>query len=49
MQETISHQLAKLIEVHQAAKPPAMEEFLQDLRHATAELLAEQARLSRAG
>ena len=47
MQETLSHQLAKLIELNQASNPPQMEEFLLDLRHATAELLAEQTRLSK--
>lgn len=49
MQETLSHQLATLIEAQQSAKLPAMEEFLLDLRHATADLLAEQERRARAG
>lgn len=48
MQETMSHQLAKLIEQTHGAQPPVMAEFLLDLRHATAELLAEQARLAQA-
>ncbi|MEM9425082.1 MAG: hypothetical protein AAGA06_00115 [Pseudomonadota bacterium] len=48
MQETLSHQLAKLIEATQAPQPPALEEFLMDVRHATAELLAEQARIAQA-
>ena len=49
MQETLSHQLAKLIEASQSRQPPEMEEFLLDLRHATAELLAEQSRLAQTG
>ena len=49
MQETLSHQLAKLLEASQAQRVPVMEEFLLDVRHATAELLAEQARVSKAG
>ena len=49
MQETMGHQLAKLIEAQASPKPPELEEFLLDLRHATAELLAEQARLAKAG
>lgn len=44
MQETLSHQLSKLIESGVANGPPAMEELLMDLRHATAELVAEQTR-----
>ncbi|MXQ07932.1 hypothetical protein GQ651_08745 [Alphaproteobacteria bacterium GH1-50] len=48
MQETMSHQLAKLIEAQPAHKAPELEEFLLDVRHATAELLAEQARLAKA-
>lgn len=48
MQETLSHQLAKLIEATPVPQPPALEEFLMDVRHATAELLAEQARIAQA-
>lgn len=49
MQETLSHQLATLIEAQPMHQPPALEEFLLDLRHATAELLAEQTRVLQAG
>ncbi|MEO0916102.1 MAG: hypothetical protein AAFY31_03845 [Pseudomonadota bacterium] len=48
MQKTLSHQLAKLLESNHAQQAPVMEEFLMDIRHATAELLAEQARVAKA-
>ena len=48
MQETLSHQLAKLLEADHSNGVPAVEEFLLDVRHATAELLAEQARAAKA-
>ena len=48
MQKTLSLQLAKLLEASQAQRAPMMEELLMDIRHATAELVAEQARVARA-
>ena len=49
MQQALSRQLAEVRAAQQATRPPAMEEFLLDLRHATAELLAEQARVAGTG
>jgi hypothetical protein len=49
MQETQSHQLAKLLESSHTLRASAMDEFLLDVRHATAELIAEQMRALRVG